>query len=65
MQRRLGNTGVRHKSNASHNAIAEATRTSGEMMAMQMMAMQMKQMVEASRELERSKIKVQLKVFSE
>jgi hypothetical protein len=60
MQRRLGNTGVQRKSNASHNAIVEATRTSGEMMAMQM-----KQMAEASRDLERSKIDVQLKVFTE
>jgi hypothetical protein len=34
MQRRVGNTGVRRKTNFGHNAIAEAIRTSGEMMAM-------------------------------
>jgi hypothetical protein len=59
-RQRLGNTGVRRKSLSSHNVIAEATKASGEVMAMQM-----RDMAAVSRELERSKIEVQLKLFSE
>jgi hypothetical protein len=51
---------VRRKSLSSHNVIADATKASGEVMAMQM-----RDMATASRELERSKIEVQLKLFSE
>jgi hypothetical protein len=54
-----GNTGVRRKLLSSHNVIADATKASGEVMAMQM-----RDMVAASQELERSKIEVQLKLFS-
>lgn len=47
--RRLGNTAVRRKSLSSHNLIAQATRASGDVMASQM-----QEMAEASRDLERS-----------
>jgi hypothetical protein len=59
-RQRPGNTGVRRKSLSSHNVIAEATKASGEVMAMQM-----RDMAAASRDLKRSKIEVQLKLFSE
>ena len=58
--RKIGNTAVRRKSISGHNLIAQATRASGDVMAGQM-----KKMAEASRELEKSKIEVQLKLFSE
>jgi hypothetical protein len=50
---------VRWKLLSSHNVIADATKASREVMAMQMM-----DMVATSRELEWSKIEVQLKLFS-
>jgi hypothetical protein len=53
MQRRLGSTGIRRKSNSVYNAIAEATKTNGEILALWM-----KHMAEASRDLKRSKIEV-------
>lgn len=59
-RRQLGNTAVKRKSLSGHTLIAEATRATGDVMAGQM-----KEMVEASRDLERSKIDVQLKLFSE
>jgi hypothetical protein len=59
-KQRPGNTGVRRKSLSSHNVIAEATKASGEVMAMQM-----RDMAAASRDLGRSKIDIQLKLFSE
>jgi hypothetical protein len=45
---------------SGHNLIADATRASGDVMASQML-----DMAEASCELERSKIEVQLKLFME
>jgi hypothetical protein len=45
---------------SGHNIIAEATKASGEVMASQM-----RDMAESSRELERNKIEVQLKLFTE
>jgi hypothetical protein len=60
IKRRPSNTGVRRKSLSGHNVIAEATKASGDVMATQM-----RDMATASRELERSKIDVQLKLFSE
>jgi hypothetical protein len=48
------------KSMSGHNLIADATRASGDVMASQML-----DMAEASCELERSKIEVQLKLFME
>lgn len=59
-QRRLGNTGVRRKNVSGHSIVAEATKATGAVMAQQM-----QDIAEASRELERSKIEVQLKIFSE
>jgi hypothetical protein len=59
-RRRSGNTGQRRKSLSGHNVIAEATKASGDIMATQM-----KDMAAASRDLELSKIEVQLKLFSE
>jgi hypothetical protein len=59
-RRRLGNTGQRRKSISGHNVIAEATKASGDIMATLM-----KDMAAASSDLERSKIEVQLKLFSE
>ena len=60
MQRRPGNTGVKRKSVSGHAVIAEATKATGAVMAQQM-----QDIVDASRDLERSKIGVQLKLFSE
>lgn len=45
---------------SGHNLIADATRASGDVMASQM-----RDMAEASREIKRSKIEVQLKLFTE
>jgi hypothetical protein len=59
-KRRPCNTAVRRKSMSGHNIIAEATKASGEVMASQM-----RDMAESSRELERNKIEVQLKLFTE
>jgi hypothetical protein len=59
-RRRPGSTGVQRKSMSGHNLIADATRASGDVMASQML-----DMAEASCELERSKIEVQLKLFME
>jgi hypothetical protein len=59
-KRRPGNTAMRRKSLSSHNILAEATKASGEVMAMQM-----REMAAASRDLERSKIDIQLKLFLE
>jgi hypothetical protein len=58
-KRRPCNTAVRRKSMSGHNIIAEATKASGEVMASQM-----RDMAESSRELERNKIEVQLKLFT-
>ena len=58
--RRVGNTAVCQKSLSGHSLIAEATRASGDIMAGQM-----REMAKASRDLEQSKIEVQLKLFSE
>jgi hypothetical protein len=60
LRHRPGNTAVRRKSLSSQNIIAEATKASSDIMAGQM-----REMAEASRELERSKIEVQLKLFTE
>ena len=59
-QRRQGNTAVRRKSLNGHSVIAEATKATGAVMATQM-----QEIADASRELERSKIGVQLKLFTE
>lgn len=59
-QRRQGNTAVRRKSLNGHSVIAEATKATGAVMATQM-----QEIADASRELERSKIEVQLKLFTE
>ena len=58
--RKLGNTAVRRKSLSGHTLIAQATRASGDVLAGQM-----KDMAEASRDIERSKIEMQLKLFAE
>ena len=60
MQRRPGNIGVKRKSVFGHVVIAEATKATGAVMAQQM-----QDIADASRDLERSKIEVQLKLFSE
>jgi hypothetical protein len=59
-KRQHGNTGVGGKSLSDHSMIAKATKASGEALSMQM-----RDMVAASRDLEHSKINVQLKLFSE
>jgi hypothetical protein len=59
-KRRPRNTGIHRKNVSGHNVIAEATRASGEVMASQM-----RDMAESSRELEPNKIEVQLKLFTE
>lgn len=58
--RRPGNTAVRKKNVSGHTVIAEATKATG-----LVMAKQMEDIAESSRALERSKIDVQLKLFSE
>lgn len=60
IHRRPGNTAVRRKNISGHSVIAEATKATGAVMASQM-----QEIADASRELERSKIEVQLKLFSE
>ena len=60
VQRRPGNTCVTKKSVSGHVVIAEATKAIGAVMAQQM-----QDIADASRDLERSKIEVQLKLFSE
>ena len=61
MQRCPGNTCVKRKSVSSHVVIAEATKAIGAIMAQQM-----QDISDASRDLKRSKIEVQLiKLFSE
>lgn len=60
VNRRHGNTGVRRKSLSGHTVIAEATKASGALMAAKM-----EDIANASRDLERSKIEVQLKLFTE
>ena len=59
LRRRSGNIGVHRKSLSGHNVIAEATKASGDVMASQL-----RQMARASRDLEKSKIEVQLKLFA-
>ena len=58
--RRPGNTCVKRRNMTGHTVMAEATKATGAAMAQQM-----QDIAEASRELERSKIEVQLKLFSE
>ena len=60
VKRRSGNIGVRRKNLTAHNVIAEATKATGNVLAQHM-----QDIAESSRELERSKIEVQLKLFSE
>ena len=60
LKRRPGNTGVRRKSISGHTLVADATKATGALMTEQM-----KDIAECSRDLERSKIEVQLKLFSE
>ena len=55
-----GNTRVRRKSLSGHNVITKAMKANGEVMAMQM-----RDMASGSWDLERSKIEVQFKLFSE
>ena len=59
VHRRLGNTAVRRKNVSRHSVIAEATKATGAVMAAQI-----QEIADASRELERSKIEVQLKLFT-
>ena len=59
-KRRSGNTGVRRKNLTTHNIIAEVTKATGNVLAQHM-----QDIAESNRELERSKIEVQLKLFSE
>ena len=56
----MGNTGVKQKNMSGHNVIAEATKATG-----LVMAQHMQDIAESSRDLERSKIEVQLQLFSE
>ena len=58
--RRPGNTAVRRRSASGHTVIAEATKATGAVMAKQM-----QDIAESSRALERSKIDVQLQLFTE
>lgn len=60
VKRRSGNTGVRRKNVSGHSVIAEATKATGIVMAQHM-----QDIAQSSRELERSKIDVQLRLFSE
>ena len=60
VERRPGNTTVKRKAVSGQVVILEATKTTGAMMAQQM-----QDIADASRELEHSKIKVQLQLFSE
>ena len=58
--RHPGNTALRKKNVSGHTVIAEVTKAMG-----LVMAKQMEDIAESSRALERSKIDVQLKLFSE
>ena len=58
--RRPGNTCIKCRNITGHTVIAYATKATGAVMAQQM-----QDIADASRELERSKIEVQLKLFSE
>jgi hypothetical protein len=58
--RKVGSTGVKRKNLSTHHVIAEAAKSSGEFLAQQMKAM-----ADASHELERRNIDVQLKLFAE
>ena len=58
--RRLDNTGVKRKAVFGHTIIAEATKSSGALVAKHM-----QEIAESSRALERSKIDVQLQLFTE
>lgn len=60
VHRRGGSTSVRRKSMSRHGVIAEATNATGALMATQM-----QEITNASRNLENSKIEVQLKLFAE
>lgn len=60
LAKRPGNTAVKRKSVSGHAIIAEATKTTGTVMAQKM-----QDIAELSRDLERSKMEVQLKLFSE
>ena len=60
LKRRPGNTDVRRKSISGHTLVADATKATGDLMTEQM-----KDIAECSRNLERSKIEVQLKLFNE
>ena len=57
---RPGNTGVKRKAVSGHTIIAEATKSSGALVAKHM-----QEIAESSRALERSKIDVQLQLFTE
>lgn len=59
-RRRPPNTGIRRKSLSGHSLIADATRATGDAMANQM-----RDIAEASRELEKARIEVQQRIFSE
>ena len=59
-KREFGSTGIRRKNVSGHNLLAEATRASGAVMATQM-----KDMADASRGIELSKMEVQHKQFTE
>lgn len=57
-ERAPGNTGVRRKALTGHAAIAEATKSTGVVMASQL-----KDIADASLVVERNKVDVQLKLF--
>lgn len=57
---RSGNTAVKRKNESGPTAMADATRSTGTLMANQM-----KDMSDASLQVERSKVEVQLKLFEE
>ena len=58
-KRCTGNTAVKRKSLSGHTLIAEATRAIGKVLASQM-----REMAEAGRDIKRSKIEVQLRLFT-
>lgn len=60
VHKRPGNTAVSRKSLSGHTIIAEATKATGSIMAAQM-----QEIADASREVERSKMEVQLRLFTE
>lgn len=57
---RPGNTGVRRKALSGHSLLAEATRATGTEMTNQM-----REIAESTRDMERAKIDVQFKLFTE